>query len=92
MTGAKGRMAIILVFLFLYIPFLTTNGFKLAGKQNIDLSSPHKRPADEDSTALPWLILPVLMKPYGTILLWLDFLPRLWQTKPAEKVRLAVQG
>ena len=32
-------MTIILVFLFLYIPFLTTNGFQLAGKQNIDLPS-----------------------------------------------------
>jgi alpha-1,2-mannosyltransferase len=28
-----------LVFLFLYVPFLTTNGFQLAGKQNIDLPS-----------------------------------------------------
>jgi hypothetical protein len=38
-SAAKGRMTIILVFVFLYIPFLTTNGFQLAGKQNIDLPS-----------------------------------------------------
>lgn|GEM_PF-1251647 len=39
MFAAKGRLAIILVFAFLYIPFLTTNGFQMAGKQNIDLPS-----------------------------------------------------
>jgi len=38
-SAAKGRLALILVFIFLYIPFLTTNGFQMVGKQNIDLPS-----------------------------------------------------
>lgn len=38
-STAKGRLTLILVFLFLYVPFLTTNGFQLTDKQNIDLPS-----------------------------------------------------
>jgi len=38
-SAAKGRLALVLVFVFLYIPFLTTNGFQMLGKQNIDLPS-----------------------------------------------------
>ncbi|MEN8006793.1 MAG: glycosyltransferase family 87 protein [Candidatus Krumholzibacteriota bacterium] len=39
MSATKGRLTLILVFLFLYVPFLTTNGFQLADKKNIDLPS-----------------------------------------------------
>ena len=39
MSAAKGRLALILVFVFLYVPFLATNGFQMADKQYIDLPS-----------------------------------------------------
>ncbi len=39
MTTTKGRLAILLVFLLLYVPFVTLNGFQMADERSIDLPS-----------------------------------------------------
>ena len=38
------------------------------------------------------MTLLVSMKFYGTVVLWLYFLSRLWQTKPAERALKTVRG
>ena len=39
MTPTRGRLAVLLIFLFLYVPFVTSNGFQLNDDRAIDLPS-----------------------------------------------------
>jgi hypothetical protein len=96
-SAAKGRLSLILVFVFLYIPFLTTNGFQLADNKNIDLPSfyyaadvtfnqdvsPYRDNSWlEVQQQLQQKVFPYLYPPVSLLL----FLPFSWFSYPTVKV------
>jgi alpha-1,2-mannosyltransferase len=100
-TPTQGRLAVLLVFLFLYVPFVTSNGFQLTDERAIDLpsfyfaadvtfndhASPYRAGAWEPlEQRLQQKVFPFLYPPPSLLFFW----PVSWFSYDAVKIGLLV--